>query len=162
MKITGIMFYYYFICHRKLWHFINGITLEEGHENVQIGKLLDKSSYSREKKNRLFDGAINIDFIRDWKILHEVKKSKKMEEANIWQLKYYIYYLRKANIQIEKGILDYPKLRSREDVELTLEDELKIEKILEKIKELAKLKEPPNVIESKICKNCAYYEFCYI
>ena len=37
-KITGVMIYYYFICKRKLWYFCHQITMEEGNENVQLGK----------------------------------------------------------------------------------------------------------------------------
>lgn len=29
MNITGIMIYYYFICERKLWYFINEINMEQ-------------------------------------------------------------------------------------------------------------------------------------
>ncbi|MGL5355561.1 MAG: CRISPR-associated protein Cas4 [Cetobacterium sp.] len=162
MKITGVMFYYYFICHRKLWHFSKGLGLESSHENVQIGKVLDKTSYSKEKKNILFDNTINIDFLRDWKVLHEIKKTKEMEKANIWQLKYYLYYLKKSGIEVEKGILDYPKLKIRDDIFLTEEDQAKIETILNDIEGVCEKQIPPCNIKSKICKNCAYYEFCYI
>lgn len=45
-EITGIMVYYYFVCKRKLWYFCHGIQMEADNENVQLGKLLDASSYS--------------------------------------------------------------------------------------------------------------------
>lgn len=75
-KITGVMFYYYFVCKRKLWCFANGIQLENENEDVIIGRLIDENSYSRENKHVMIDNTINIDFIKDWKILHEVKKKK--------------------------------------------------------------------------------------
>ena len=50
MKITGIMIYYYFICERKLWYFSNQINMEQNSELVQIGKLIDETTYQREKK----------------------------------------------------------------------------------------------------------------
>ena len=74
-KITGVMIYYYFICKRKLWYFCHQITMEEGNENVQLGKLLDENSYARDDKHINIDDVINIDFIREKKELHEVKKS---------------------------------------------------------------------------------------
>ncbi|HEX2924922.1 MAG TPA: CRISPR-associated protein Cas4 [Ruminiclostridium sp.] len=162
MRVTGTMFYYYFICHRKLWCFVNNITLEQENENVLLGKLLDESSYGREDKQILIDETVNVDFIRDWKVLHEVKKSKSIEEASMWQVKYYIYFLRQRGIQIEKGILDYPQIRQRKEVLLSKEDETEIAEILASIERIANREKSPEVINSKICKACAYYEFCYI
>ena len=94
MNITGVMIYYYFICQRKLWYFANEINMEQNSELVSIGKTIDETSYKREKKSILIDNTINIDFIKDGAVLHEVKKTKAIEEAGIWQLKYYMYYLK--------------------------------------------------------------------
>ena len=162
MKITGIMFYYYFVCHKKLWYFSKNIELESENENVQLGKLLDEKSYSREKKHIMIDETINIDFIKDWKVLHEVKKSKAIEEASIWQVKYYLYFLKKRGIEVESGILDFPKLRERKEVFLEKKDISKVAEILFEIEKICNLEKPPTIIKSKICKMCAYYEFCYI
>lgn len=161
-EISGMMFYYYFICKRKLWFFANEIQMESENEDVIIGKLIDENSYSRELKHVLIDNTVNIDFIKEWKILHEVKKQKSVEEAGIWQLKYYIYFLRKRGINIEKGILDYPKLKKREEIFLTEEDEKRIEEVLLEIREIVNLKLPPKLEKLKICKKCAYFEYCYI
>lgn len=162
MRVTGTMFYYYFVCHRKLWCFINNITLEDESENVLLGKLLDENSYGREDKQILIDETVNIDFIRDWKVLHEVKKSKSIEEASMWQVKYYLYFLQQRGIPIEKGILDYPKIKQRREVYLEEGDSENIQKILKEIENIANQNTSPPVINSKICKACAYYEFCYI
>ena len=161
-EISGMMFYYYFVCKRKLWFFTNEIQMESENEDVIIGKLIDENSYSRELKHVLIDNTVNIDFIKEWKILHEVKKQKSVEEAGIWQLKYYIYFLRKRGINIEKGILDYPKLKKREEIFLTEEDEKRIEEVLLEIREIVNLKLPPKLEKLKICKKCAYFEYCYI
>ncbi|MFV0578604.1 MAG: CRISPR-associated protein Cas4 [Fusobacterium ulcerans] len=160
--ITGVMFYYYFVCKRKLWFFINGIQMENENEDVIIGKLIDENTYQRENKHILIDETINIDFIKSWKILHEIKKSSSIEEAGIWQIKYYIYFLRKRKIMIEKGILDYPKLKIRKEIFLSVEDERKIEDILNEIERIIESEEVPKLENKKICKKCAYYEYCYI
>ena len=79
MNISGIMIYYYFICQRKLWYFLNEINMEQNSELVSIGKIIDETTYSREKKGILIDNTINIDyrllliwfflfFIIEWKI----------------------------------------------------------------------------------------------
>ncbi|WP_028308581.1 CRISPR-associated protein Cas4 [Desulfitibacter alkalitolerans] len=162
MRITGTMFYYYFVCHRKLWCFSNHITLENESERVLLGKLLDEASYGREHKHILIDETVNVDFIKDWKVLHEVKKSKSIEEASIWQVKYYLYFLNQRGININKGILDYPQIKKREEVVLQNGDKEKIEKILGNIEDIVSQEKMPSLINSKICKSCAYYEYCYV
>jgi len=161
-KITGVMIYYYFVCKRKLWYFSNDLNMEFNSELVGVGKLIDETSYSREKKNILIDETISIDFLKDWKIVHEVKKSRKIDEAAKWQLKYYMWILKNKGVDIEKGILDYPLLRKREEIILNEQDQLKIESIIEDIEKIISSKLPPNITKKGICKKCAYYELCYI
>lgn len=162
MIITGTMIHYYFVCEKKLWYFLNGINLENYDENIKIGTLIDKYSYERENKNLMIDENINIDFIRDWKIIHEIKKSDKLEELFIWQVKYYIYILRKYGVNIESGLLDYPKQKKRTKVFLDEEDEEKLENIFKEIEKIKNQKNIPIVKYKNYCKKCAYYEFCYI
>lgn len=162
MRITGTMFSYYYICQRKLWLFANHIQFESENENVQLGKILDQTSYSREEKHILIDETIQVDFIRNWQVLHEVKKSAAMEEAAMWQVKYYLYYLEQKGVEIEKGILDYPKLKIRKEVILSSEDRNEIPKILTEIQQIAESSIPEPLTQNKICKKCAYYEYCFI
>lgn len=161
-KTTGVMIYYYFVCKRKLWYFSNDLNMEFNSELVGVGKLIDETSYSREKKNILIDETISIDFLKDWKIVHEVKKSRKIDEAAKWQLKYYMWILKNKGVDIEKGILDYPLLRKREEIILNEQDQLEIESIIEDIEKIISSKLPPNITKKGICKKCAYYELCYI
>ena len=86
-RITGVMIYYYFVCKRKLWYLCHEINLESENEDVLLGKILDDGSYKRENKHINIDNTINIDFIKERKELHEIKKSKAIEEAGIWQVK---------------------------------------------------------------------------
>lgn len=161
-KITGVMVYYYFVCKRKLWLFSNGLDMEHTSELVGIGKLIDETSYSRERKNILIDEMISIDFLKDWKIIHEVKKSRKLDEAAKWQLKYYIWVLRNKGVEIEKGILDYPLLRKREEIYLTAQEENELMEVLKDIKSILNMDMPLSTINKPYCKKCAYYEFCYV
>lgn len=46
-RITGVMVYYYFVCKRKLWYFCHEIRMESNNEDVQLGKILDETSYGR-------------------------------------------------------------------------------------------------------------------
>lgn len=121
-RITGVMIYYYFVCRRKLWYFCHEINMESENEDVMLGKLLDEGSYKREDKHINIDNVINIDFIRERKELHEVKKSKAVEEAGVWQVKYYLYYLKKRGVDGLKAKIDYPLLKKNLVVELSKED----------------------------------------
>ena len=161
-QISGLMIYYYFVCRAKLWYFNRQLNYEHQSELVEMGKLIDESSYGNKRKHILLDETINIDFLEDWKILHEVKKSKSIEEASIWQLKYYMKYLLDKGVAIEKGILDYPKLRVREEILLSARDIEYLDKIKEEIILILNSDKVPKKLDIKICKNCAYYEFCRI
>ena len=161
-KITGVMVYYYIVCKRKLWYFTNDVNMEHNSELVGMGKHIDENSYSREKKNILIDETINVDFLKDWKIIHEVKKSRKLDEAGKWQLKYYIWVLRNKGVEIEKGILDYPLLRKREEIFLDELEEKELMELLEDVRSVINMDLPPGKINKKYCKKCAYYELCYI
>jgi len=162
MKITGVMVNYYFVCKRKLWYFVKNLDMEHNSELVGMGKIVDENSYSREKKSILIDETINIDFLKDWKIIHEVKKSRKLDVAAKWQLKYYIWVLRSRGVNIEKGILDYPLIRKREEIFLTDSEEKELMEVLEQIQYIINLDLPPNTINKAYCKKCSYYELCYI
>lgn len=161
-EITGVMIYYYQVCKRKLWYFYNEIQMEQGNENVLIGKILDEETYKRDKKHINIDNIINIDFIRSKGVLHEVKKSNKIEEASILQVKYYLYFLKKRGVENIKGKIDYPLLKQTVDIELSQEDIVTIEDILQDLKMIVKANEPPKLEKKRICKSCAYYDLCFI
>ena len=162
MRITGVMIEYFFICKKKLWYFANQIQMENEHENVAIGKTIDEGSYPNENKHLLIDGTINIDFIRQHKQIHEVKKSKSIEEASIWQVKYYLYYLKNLGMEGVSGVIDYPLLRRNVVVELEKEDEQKIRELIKNIESIVMLPVPPTIEKTRICSQCAYYELCFI
>lgn len=162
MHITGVVIYYYFICPRKLWYFSNEINMEQNSELVSIGKILDETSYEREKKGILIDNTINIDFIKDKAVLHEVKKTKAIEEAGIWQVKYYMYYLKQRGVKQIEAQIDFPLLRETKEIRLEDDDEKVLENVIENIQEIASQEKPPKVIHSKICKKCSYFDLCYV
>ncbi|MBC7087701.1 MAG: CRISPR-associated protein Cas4 [Tissierellales bacterium] len=160
--ITGLEVYYFIVCKRKLWYYAHNLNMEHNSELVEIGGLINDESYNREKKDILIDENIKVDFIKDWKVVHEVKKSRKIEEASIIQLKYYMYVLKNKGMDIEKGVLDYPLIKKRKEVYLDEEDCIILEETLREIEKVKDLKIPPEPINSPICKSCAYYELCYI
>ena len=161
-RIIGVMIYYYFVCKRKLWYFCHEITMEAENEDVLLGKLLDEGSYKKNDKHINIDNVINIDFIKECGELHEVKKSKSVEEAGIWQLKYYLYYLQQRGVTDIKGKIDYPLLKKTLTVNLTEEDRTELEKAIREISEIKRKDVPPDTLNHKMCKKCAYYDLCFI
>jgi CRISPR-associated exonuclease Cas4 len=104
-----------------------------------------------------------VDFYdRKNKVIHEIKKSGKIEQAHIWQLKYYIYLFDKEGITDVTGLLEYPALRQTTQVVIEDGDFQKIETILSDIELLIHKEECPPVITSKICRSCSYFDFCYV
>lgn len=162
MNITGIMVYYYFICEKKLWYFLNEINMEQNSELVSIGKILDGTTYSRERKGILIDNTINIDFIESGVVIHEVKKTKAIEEAGIWQVKYYMYYLEKRGVKKIEARVDYPLIRESTEIFLDDDDRKALDCVEKNILEIKKLDHPPKNGDTKLCKKCAYFDLCYV
>ena len=160
--ITGLMVYYYEVCKRKLWYFVNETQLEENNSNVILGKLLEENTYTRDEKKINIDGVINIDFIRSKKILHEIKKSNSIEPASLLQVQYYLYYLEKKGLIGLKGILDYPLLKQTVEVNLTNKDRENLDNIIIGIKEILRKESPPALEKNGICKKCAYFDLCFV
>ena len=161
-KVNGTQINYYFICKTKLWLFSHDIQLEDESENVKLGKILHKESFKREKEF-LIDNLINVDFIKltDCVEIHEVKKTRKMEKSHEYQLLYYMYYLKKEkDIHNTVGYLNYPNIRKQIEIELTEEKEKELETVLCDIKNITD-SDIPSPKKSRICRKCAYFEFCF-
>lgn len=161
--ISGEQINYYFICKTKLWLFSHKIEMEHSSDLVLFGKYLDENTYKKEKKDFIIDNKIQIDFIKKEKLieLHEIKKSQTMENAHKFQLLYYIYYLKKnKGIENIVGYINYPTHRKKIKVELNNENEKQLEDVLNDISSIVNSNIPiPK--KSRICRNCAYFEFCF-
>lgn len=172
MNITGTHINYFRLCHRKLWLFANNIQMELTSDLVADGKVVEEESYlqrsekysqielSYDYKGVSLTGKIDF-FDTKNKVVHETKRSNKVEQAHIWQVKFYLWLLELNGIETEKGIIEYPKLREREEVYLDEEDKDYLKKTIENIKTLVNQTECPPVLNTKICKSCSYYDFCY-
>ena len=165
MHITATHINYYHICHRKLWLFANGINMEHTSEKVAEGKLLHETSYPQraEKYTEISMGGSKIDFYDSKnKVIHEIKKSGSMEDAHEWQVKYYIWLLLQNDIEGVTGLLEYPQLRETKQVVLTATDIEYLQQVATAIDQLIENEQCPPRINSKICKSCSYYDFCYV
>lgn len=148
--------------------------MEQTSEIVADGKLLHESSYpQRAEKYREIDLSFTfnnkielsgkIDFYdAKAKMIHEIKRSDKIEDAHEWQVKFYIYLLELNGIEGVDAILEYPKLRITKDVSLLFVDKEYLKVMFIKIAELIESEVCPPRINSKICKSCSYYELCYV
>lgn len=123
---------------------------------------IDENSYIRDNKHIMIDGIINIDFLRGNKVLHEIKKSKSIEEAGIMQVKYYLYYLNKKGLPDMTAKIDYPLLKQSISVELSEGDMTELEQIIHNIVEISDMDYAPSMDRLPICKKCAYYDLCFI
>ncbi|MDD3558628.1 MAG: CRISPR-associated protein Cas4 [Melioribacteraceae bacterium] len=164
--MTGTQISYYFLCKRKLWLFTNHLDMEHNHENVALGKFISESTYEREKHEIHIADEEN-DIVLDFfdpktKTIHEIKKSDKMEETHVWQVKFYISVLKSKGIEGVSGEIDYPKLKEKVKVELSEKDEAELERIKKDINSITELEYPPEVINKPFCKKCSYYDLCYI
>lgn len=165
MNINATLINLYHICKREMWLHANGIRMEHTSDTVYEGKLIGETTYPQraEKYTEIEIGGSKIDFYdAKNKVVHEIKKSNKAEEAHEWQVKYYIWLLQQSGVEGVTGILEYPQLRHTETVTLSSADDAYLQQVMVHIKAIIESELCPAVIRAKICNSCSYYDFCYI
>lgn len=170
--INATLINLYRVCPRECWLHANGINMEQTSDLVADGKLIEEESYlqrserySQVELSVPFEG-INLTGKIDFydtinKVVHETKRSNKVEVAHIWQVKFYLWLLQLNEIEAEKGVIEYPRLREKESVFLEQPDINYLQTTVKVIERLLKSEYCPPVINAKICKSCSYYDFCY-
>lgn len=178
MHFTGTHIAYYFICARKLWFFHHQIQCESDSDAVRYGKHVHETSYRHETRKELdIDQTIVIDRIdHTKKVVHETKTSKAMEKSHEWQLKYYLWYLEQKGLQVADesnadlppenrgyiGQLDYPELKKKETVVLSLSDRDFFKTTLpDRVRRIVASEEVPAAEKWSVCASCAYCELCH-
>ncbi len=160
LTVTGVQITYHLICPRKLWLFSHQIQMEQNSQLVSMGSVIHEYSYSRKRKE-IQIGPVKVDFFEKNRArISEIKKSRSIEEAHIWQMKYYLFYFKSLGIRVD-GRINYPVLRKGLDVVLTKKDEEDLIKMITTINHIVQQKKPPPVKSMSICKKCSYYEFCF-
>ncbi len=167
LRIGGTEVHYYVLCPRKLWWFSHGMEQEHvtggvGAENVALGQIVHGESYAdKSRKDVLIDGLPRLDFT-DAGAVHEVKKSQGGQRATLFQLLYYLYYLKHEKGIETTGVIDYPKQRRREEVVLTADLEAEVERVIEGVQATRALPTPPVVpAPMPVCKKCSYQDLCW-
>jgi len=138
--------------------------MEHTSDLVYDGKLIHEYSYPQrtDKFQEIEIGGIKIDYYDPKnRIIHEVKRSDKVEIAHEWQLKYYIYVLEQHGVEGVKGILEYPAMRKTDTVFLSDRDRQEIVEIKERIEEIVSSETCPERLQVSRCKNCSYFDFCW-
>jgi CRISPR-associated exonuclease Cas4 len=167
VRITGTQVHYFVLCPRKLWWFSHGIEQEHvtgsmGAENVAMGRQLHEDSYpGKARKEVMIDDLLRIDFLEGGAV-HEIKKSRGAHRATLYQLLYYLYYLKREKGIVTTGVIDYPKERRRETVELTAEREAEVAGILAGVEATRGQATPPAIAAPMpVCKKCSYQDLCW-
>jgi CRISPR-associated exonuclease Cas4 len=139
--------------------------MEHVSDLVYEGKLIHETSYPQrpEKFVEVEVDGIKIDFYdAKNRVVHEIKKSNKLEDAHVWQLKYYMYVLEQNGISGVSGVLEYPQLRKTMKILLSDMDREHIKELLNKISVVMKNESCPIVERKRYCEKCSYYEFCFV
>lgn len=138
--------------------------MESTSDLVYEGKLLHETSYPRrsEKYQEIAIDGIKLDFYdAKNKVVHEIKKSDKHEDAHVWQVKYYLFVLEQNGVLGATGILEYPRLHKTEEVFLTSADRENIAEMITKIETIIRQDNCPERLPKSRCKNCSYFDFCW-
>ena len=164
MYINATLINLYNVCQRELWLHANGIRFEHTSDLVLEGKLIHEDSYPQrsEKYEEIELDGITVDYYdAKSKVIHEIKKSNKVEKAHEWQVKYYLYVFEQNGIEGVTGLLEYPVLRKTQPVILSDLDREKIEAMKKDIEKIVSDENCPPLIQKSLCRNCSYFEFCY-
>ena len=164
MRITATLVNLYNVCKREMWLHANGIRFEHTSDLVFEGKLIHEDSYPQRsgKYEEIELDGIKVDFYDPKrKVIHEIKKSNKVEAAHEWQLKYYIYVFERNGIKGVTGVLEYPTLRKTQEVVLSDMDRERIQEMEVDIQRIISGDDCPPLQKRGICRNCSYFDFCY-
>lgn len=150
--ITGTQIAYSVICKRKLWLYSHRIKMEEFSERVEYAKKLHIINYPRKVKEICIpEAGIAVDFSERDNSIHEIKMTKAMENAHIYQLAYYLKMFKNIGRKLTYGILHYPLIKQTKKI---LWDK-KLEKSLE-----ITIKDIENITSQKNLQNCLKNILC--
>ncbi len=163
MKVTGTIINYYFHCKRQCYLFANRLNMEDNSEDVRIGRVLHEIKSKEEKNSEVkFDNMV-IDKITQ-KNIEEFKKSDADIRASRMQVLFYLKNLKDKGIEKEGKLICYEKNKN-EKIEKVVLNEINIKEVeecIENITNLVNQDKPPNLKKSNSCKECAYYEYCFL
>lgn len=140
------------------------MQMEHRSELVAEGKLIGETTYSQrpERWQQIAIDGIKIDhFDAQLGVVHEVKKSDKQEHAHIAQLKYYLYVLKRNNIRVSHGVLEYPTIRKTKEIIFTEQDGEEIPNWEIEVEQICTSSVVPQRLNRAKCRHCSYTDFCW-
>lgn len=172
MHINATLINLYHICPREMWLHAHAIRMEHTSDVVYEGKLIGETTYPQRAERYQevevateWDGTpltAKIDFYDPHEgVVHEVKKSAAREQAHVAQVQFYLYVLRRNGVAARSGLIEYPKLRQTERVELTETDEQQVEQWIREILALLTQEQCPPRLQKSKCRSCSYFDFCW-
>ncbi len=158
-----------------MWLHAHAIRMEHTSDVVYEGKLVGEHAYPQRAERytevevslepEVPDGiglAAKIDFYDPHLgVVHEIKKSSAKEHAHIAQVQFYLYILRRKGIKAEYGLIEYPKMRHTERVELDQNGEIILEDWIANARKIIESDRCPPVLPKSKCKSCSYFDFCW-
>ncbi len=157
--VGGVHIKYLYHCHRQLWLFGRGYRPERHDDLVQLGEAVNDTAYQRRSPVDL--GADRLDFIDGRYLVHEVKSSARMTDADVAQVRHYCLRLRQIGIGAEGGVLHYPKTRRISRVSFGAAEEAQARADIDKALEVLTAPEsPPRLLRSR-CRGCSFTEYCW-
>ena len=163
VNVTGTLIWYFFVCQREVWLMTHQINPDEDDANMDLGRFIHETSYTRYSKKEIHIGHVKLDIVRfdhGVPIIGEVKKSSKHFRSARMQLGYYLLELKRRGIEAQ-GELRVPKEKKTEEVMLTEILEQELEDAETEIRALAITTVPPLPKKVGLCKTCAYQELCW-
>lgn len=139
------------------------LTPDKDDSNLEIGRYIQETSYSRAKKEVNL-GHARIDLIRRKNgnlVVGEVKKSSKYKQSSRMQLAYYLRELKYRGITAQ-GELHFPEEKRKESVVLDDALEAELLAVEKKILQIMYRDSPPPPERVVWCRRCAYAEFCWV
>ncbi len=152
-KFTGTLIKNYFHCKRQALLYYYGINFYS--ELTRLGKL----KHIEQGSDEIVLGEIKLDKINDKEVI-EFKKTSSNIEGTKNQLLFYLYKLK------EKGINRIGRLKDltyKDEHQLELDEE-KIKNTLKEIKEFIENtdKAPERKKYKRECKQCSFFDYCWV
>lgn len=162
LRVVGSLIQSYMVCPRQAWLMSRQICPDEDHIYLQLGRLIQRQSYSRERKE-IHLGHLALDLVRRGGqnlVVAEVKKSSRASAAARMQLAFYLYELRQMGLEAQ-GELLFPEERRREPLVLTEALAMEVAALKQRIQALLRQPAPPPPARIQFCTRCAYSDFCW-
>lgn len=174
MNITATHINYLLLCKRKLWLFNAGVQMEHTSDLVAAGNLIGETTYNQRAQKyteielQCTIGGVSLHTKIDFydaknRVVHEIKKSNKLEQVHVAQVKVYLYMLYQKGITDATAVIEYPKLRETQTIAaLSPEDIAEVELWIAETIAIVDLEQCPELVKKPYCKSCAYNDFCFI